>query len=444
MPLLTGTGNYANYDSHFVPVSPKNPYKQNEFIFLPCRDVTLAQYHEVVVFQSAAVVPRYLVYLNKIPSPSLGTLSSSSYTLERNLFADGQVSNCSLFLWSEKEIGRGEYWNCVQMLEAVQIEDPFVDVILGWIYMSFLFPCDKEKVNMYFLRAYQKKGEMENRITELGKDKNKILKFLFGLLLVSYKEAIDKAEAIKLLKEVASDSEISSTFYILGLLYQQGDIVTRNLLLAFAYFNKASQNGHVRASYYLGCCYLYGQGVKKDVERALKLLYDAASKGDVFAQNDLGTIYEQGRFVRQDFKKVIEYYQKAANQGYGLSQFNLGVIFEYGRPGIEKNFEKAVQHYSLAAAQNFDRAQCNLARFYDEGLGGLIQDHQIVFTLVEKAANSGYPRAQYNMGVLYENGIGTPKDIEKAKHYYTLAANSNQRISPQAKHKLEYLKVNNI
>jgi hypothetical protein len=72
MSFLKGKGNYGNYDAHFVPVVPKDPLNPNEVIYYPCKAGEKARYHELVVFQTIACLPRYLVQLQKtlLKSPS--------------------------------------------------------------------------------------------------------------------------------------------------------------------------------------------------------------------------------------------------------------------------------------------------------------------------------------------------------------------------------------
>lgn len=63
MPLLTGKANYGTYDAHFVPVFPQNPDNPNEVNYFPCKPGEKAKYHEIVAFQTAACLPRFLVTL---------------------------------------------------------------------------------------------------------------------------------------------------------------------------------------------------------------------------------------------------------------------------------------------------------------------------------------------------------------------------------------------
>ncbi len=63
MPELQGKGNYGNHDAHFIPVRPANPKDPQEVNFYPCRLNEKYTYTEMVVFQSAQCLPRYVVEL---------------------------------------------------------------------------------------------------------------------------------------------------------------------------------------------------------------------------------------------------------------------------------------------------------------------------------------------------------------------------------------------
>lgn len=60
---MEGRGNFANYDSHFIPVVPANPANPNETVYLPTKPNQKAVYHELVVFDAQQCLPRFVVTL---------------------------------------------------------------------------------------------------------------------------------------------------------------------------------------------------------------------------------------------------------------------------------------------------------------------------------------------------------------------------------------------
>ena len=80
MQGLMGKGNYDNYDGHFAPVVPANPNNPNEVAYYPCAPGQKYTYTELVVFDSAQVLPQYLVEFQSelLPMPSALVNSPSS------------------------------------------------------------------------------------------------------------------------------------------------------------------------------------------------------------------------------------------------------------------------------------------------------------------------------------------------------------------------------
>ena len=81
-------------------------------------------------------------------------------------------------------------------------------------------------------------------------------------------------------------------------------------------FQKSADQGYGSAQNNLGVVYENGQGVPKDLGRAAELYQKAADQGYARAQYNLGTLYQDGDGVPKDLGKARELYQKAANQGY--------------------------------------------------------------------------------------------------------------------------------
>eukprot|EP01080_Neovahlkampfia_damariscottae_P010154 gene10154-2574_t len=65
MKKLIGKSNYLNFDSHYVPVYPKDMTKHilgRERTYYPIKSDQKPTYDEFVVFQESQIIPRYLIY----------------------------------------------------------------------------------------------------------------------------------------------------------------------------------------------------------------------------------------------------------------------------------------------------------------------------------------------------------------------------------------------
>ena len=86
MEKLLGKGNYQNYDAHFAPVVPVNPSNPQETVFHPCEIGQKHIYTELAVFDSAQVLPRYLVELQPdLPGMPCNPLIASPQMFEEEL-----------------------------------------------------------------------------------------------------------------------------------------------------------------------------------------------------------------------------------------------------------------------------------------------------------------------------------------------------------------------
>lgn len=92
---------------------------------------------------------------------------------------------------------------------------------------------------------------------------------------------------------------------------------------AFEYYLKAARQGDAEAQFYLGLCYNYGDGVEKDLSEAVVWYRKAADQGFADAQYSLGSCYFNGYGVEKDLSEAVKWYRKAANQGFKRAQFAL-------------------------------------------------------------------------------------------------------------------------
>lgn len=128
----------------------------------------------------------------------------------------------------------------------------------------------------------------------------------------------------------------------LGIAYQMGMGVSRDLALAAQWFEKAAPED-LTAKAHLGECYYHGWGVERHVNRAYELLKEAAASDDLYAQGLLFRIDPQ-KF--EEYSKAYPVFRKlkakrqaflsyrvvinTADSGYGSLRFALATISDGG------------------------------------------------------------------------------------------------------------------
>ena len=110
----------------------------------------------------------------------------------------------------------------------------------------------------------------------------------------------------------------------------------------------------------------------------------------------LGVCYAEGvRGKKQDLIKSGKYYLKAAEQGCYLAQNILGIICYNGKRGMPQSYEKAVEWWTKGAEQD----ECF---------------------------------SQFHLGECYLKGHGVEKNLDTAKYWFQLSAESEYPKAIQA------------
>ncbi len=131
---------------------------------------------------------------------------------------------------------------------------------------------------------------------------------------------------------------------------------TTSAVAAFEKDRTLADEGDVEAQFRLGSRYEKGEGVPRDVMKAIGWYQRAADNGSVKAQINLGGIYMEGAAgVRRNYAEAKRWYLMAAEHGSAFAQFNLGLLYEQGW-GASKDEAQALQYYLLAAKQGDDQA----------------------------------------------------------------------------------------
>ena len=118
----------------------------------------------------------------------------------------------------------------------------------------------------------------------------------------------------------------------LGLLYESGKVVKKDVAKAVKSYTEAAEKGNKYAQYLLGAAYYHsGNGMDKDIIAAKEWFTKSAEQGYVEAQRKLGDIYSIGYceggaygnspkcFIARDGNEALYWYQKAADQGDELA-----------------------------------------------------------------------------------------------------------------------------
>lgn len=129
-----------------------------------------------------------------------------------------------------------------------------------------------------------------------------------------------------------------------------------------------ANHGDPTSQFQLGVAYDSGQGVQRNLTEAVSWYKKAAEQGHANAQNSLGSMYQNGQGVPQDYSEAQRWYQKAANQGNYDALNNLAFLHDRGL-GVKEDKEKAVKLYHTAADAGSLDAVYNLAKSYGRGDG---------------------------------------------------------------------------
>ena len=144
--------------------------------------------------------------------------------------------------------------------------------------------------------------------------------------------------------------------YNLGLIFEQGTGVRKNLKTAVTWYQKAAKQGHVASEYNLATMLHFGQGIAKNEYAAAKWYERAAKQGHIAAQSSLAYLYLQHSDRKfRNTKKAAYWYTKAAKLGYPEAQFNLGLLYASGR-GVLLDYKLAYAWFDLANLNHYKNA----------------------------------------------------------------------------------------
>lgn len=226
---------------------------------------------------------------------------------------------------------------------------------------------------------------------------------------------------------------------------------------AAKYYSLAAKKGHSSAQYNLGLLYEEGKGIEKNMEEASKWYRRSAEQGNPLSMHSFALIcYAGGEGSEQDkkeafnwWKKSVETFQKDKEKDrlkqeyfghwieYGEAMFYLGVCYSNGF-GVKKDAEEAVKWWRKAAEQRpgHPMAMFRLGLAYANG-EGVEKDLDEAVQWWRKAAEAGNASAMFQLGECYANGVGVEKNNDKAVKWYSKSAEQGDEAAKEALKKLE-------
>ncbi len=193
----------------------------------------------------------------------------------------------------------------------------------------------------------------------------------------------------------------------LGILYEDGLGVPKDMARALQYFERSAESGNQRAQYRLGLLYSAGGTVPLDPARSRKWLGAAAAQGDADAAKLLAMRERAGADPRDD------------------AYYRAEVLHVLGR-----NQEAAAIWKDLADAGD-TRSRTRLAWLYEAGQG-VPRDLDQAARLFRRSAEEGDPEAQYALAVMLQTGKGQQQNAAQAREWLKRAARQGHAAATAA------------
>ncbi|MGC9261372.1 MAG: tetratricopeptide repeat protein [Phycisphaerae bacterium] len=160
------------------------------------------------------------------------------------------------------------------------------------------------------------------------------------------------------MQKFRSDAEAGNykAMYHIGVLYENGEGVSRSLPKAIQWYRRAAAGEFPAAMVQIGVLYQDGYGVAENYRQAMIWYRRAAAKGSPIAAFLVGSLYYNGRGVHRDFPIAIAWWQKASREGSKDAMIGMAVAYAYGR-GVPQNSRKSIEWLRRAAAAGSVRAK---------------------------------------------------------------------------------------
>ena len=222
--------------------------------------------------------------------------------------------------------------------------------------------------------------------------------------------------AISNLQKASSMGHHTSSV-MLGNIYTNGEVVSRDFKLAYKYYKVAADHNLPAGLESLGMAYYHGRGVPRNIDKAFTLVKKASEK-DPNAKLNLAVFYLETEQYK-NYEEALKIYTEFANAGNTQAQQNLGYMYMVGQ-GTKVDYDEAMKHFRIVY-QKDPIAGLSIAYMMELGLGvpqNLIESTKIYQELSQK----GYVDAHISLGWKYfKGGEGVDKNHAEALRLFQLA-----------------------
>lgn len=291
-------------------------------------------------------------------------------------------------------------------------------------------------------------------------------------------QAAKPSTAIQVIQTSAQRGDADAQ-YELGMLYQSGAGVPRDMAQARRWLTQSASQNNSRAQYALAMFYRSEEG-GNDINQSLNWQRKAAQAGYAEAQYGLGLLYANGQYVTQDATQARIWFQKAADQGHvaaNLALLEFGesapvvaqapltledqprtagtgnksaaggsvvrVVVTKPEPAVLQLAPKApivvaAAPETVAAAEPQEAiAEPVEGAAGNPGPSGSVDLTGVETSVLRQSAEAGDQQAQLMMGTMYEDGVGgLSSDLREAAYWYEQAARQGY---PKAQYNLGLL-----
>ena len=162
-------------------------------------------------------------------------------------------------------------------------------------------------------------------------------------------------------------------------------LVAPNPAQALSWYRLAAQNNLPQAIFNVGVFYENGAVVDKDLNKAFQLVQKAAISGIPQAMFRLAGYYQQGAGVAQDPIAAAGWFERSAKAGLPQGKLVYGIMLENGS-GVDQSIPAAAKFYEEAAEAGLPQAMINLAQLYERGPSGFPKDLSKAYVMASLAS----------------------------------------------------------